>query len=232
VNIPRDWLPPDDSPQARYLARLEADEDLVLHLALQGFEGSDFDFFNGELAKYGIGVLTGWMVSGLIFAKVKAPPGDELRDRDIIEELVGETVAKALVHFRQDVLMQRRWTSTRGATLRTFFIGQCLIRFSNVYRSWWAKEMKAARFPLVDPTDAAELSTAGVEGPEPRSLDEQEVARVLARVTDPRVKTALVLAASGWQQWEIARRLQVTEKTVERMLANNRSRLRTLGVVA
>ncbi|TYP87434.1 sigma-70 family RNA polymerase sigma factor [Blastococcus xanthinilyticus] len=241
ASVPKDWLDEyNHTEHARSLARLEADTDLVTHLALQGFAGRDFDVFNTELAKYGSDVLTGWLVTGRMFGKIKergfgglpSPPDDQLRDRDTIDELVGETVAKALVHFRRDVLLERRWTATKGATLRTFFIGQCLIRFANVYRTWWAKEMRASRVTIDDPVELQKLDRSAIESPEQHTIDQQEVERILRKVTDPRVKRALVYAAWGWQQWEIAQRLGVTEKAVERMLANNRDRLKKLGVVA
>jgi len=44
---------------------------------------------------------------------------------DEVEELTYETVSKALFHFRRDVLMKHAWDYRKGATLRTFFVGQC-----------------------------------------------------------------------------------------------------------
>jgi hypothetical protein len=37
-------------------------------------------------------------------------------------------------------LDEEEWDHRRGATLRTYFIGQCLIRFPNIYRRWLAGE--------------------------------------------------------------------------------------------
>ncbi len=62
-------------------------------------------------------------------------------------------MAVALNKFRDTVLRRHRWDSTRGATIKTYFIGQCLIHFSNIYRSWIA-ELHVAR--RQEPTDLAE----------------------------------------------------------------------------
>jgi hypothetical protein len=33
-------------------------------------------------------------------------------------------------------LLANRWDPKKGASIKTFFIGQCLIRFVNVYNRW------------------------------------------------------------------------------------------------
>jgi hypothetical protein len=53
---------------------------------------------------------------------------------DVAEELSGETVAKALHYFRENVLMRQRWNASKGASIKTYFIGQSLFQFANVYR--------------------------------------------------------------------------------------------------
>lgn len=235
--VPDTWLADyDDSEASRSLDRLAADQDLITSLGLQGYQGRDYAVFETELAKYGIAVIGGWIRRGLIFAKCRQrglgglppPVGDALRDPDTIAELTGETVAKALVHFRTDVLLRGRWVSNRGATLKTFFVGQCLIRFANVYRAWHTKEQR--KEALLDPHDAFELGDRQQDGPEDRVIDLREVERGLAHVKDPRLKTALVLMAAGHTQAEAALRLGVTEKTVERMVANHRARMRSRGI--
>jgi hypothetical protein len=68
------------------------------------------------LARYGLAVISGWLRRGLIFARMKErglgaltpPPLDAFTDRDTVDELANETVAKALYHFRNDVLLRRR----------------------------------------------------------------------------------------------------------------------------
>lgn len=234
--VPSGWLAEyEHTEAAQRLDRLAADQDLITTLALQGYEGPDYAVFQTELAKYGIDVMVGWIVRGVVFAKCRergsgglpAPPERWNRDRDTVEELAFETVAKALYHFRQDVLLKNRWVSSGGATLKTFFVGQCLLRFANVYRAWHKSEMR--RSPAVDAHDALEMADQRQDGPEDQVVARQEVVRGLRLVKDERVRAALVLTAAGLPQGHIASRLGVTEKAVERMLANHRTRMRKLG---
>jgi hypothetical protein len=197
--VPQRWLQEyDRTEEARQLDRLVADQDLVTRLGLQGFQGPEYDVFATELAKYGLAVIRGWLFRRVIFAKCRErgfgglpePPADALRDRDTVEELACETVAVALVHFRDDVLLVGRWVSSGGATLKTYFIGQCLIRFPNVYRRWLRE---VPREPAVDPHQVPALDESTVDGPERQTLDRVEVRRLLGHIDDPRVKEALVL---------------------------------------
>jgi hypothetical protein len=51
-------------------------------------------------------------------------------------ELSCETVAEAIRCFRERVLIPGKWDPTRKASLRTFFVGQCILQFPNIYRRW------------------------------------------------------------------------------------------------
>ena len=238
--VPKEWLSDFEGTEAaRRLERLVADNDLVTRLALSGYSGKEYDYFETELVKYGVDVITGWLVKGIIYEKYRlrgygglpAPPDSLREDRDLMIELAYETVGIANRRFRDDVLMRNRWDPRRGASLKTFFIGQCLMRFANVYRAWHAAEVRQHR--AIRETALLEVAPrlhSSLDGPEASAVDQAEVRRLVAAVADPRVRTALVLAASGWPQAEIAQRLDVSEKAVERMLANNRDRLRRLGV--
>src|SRR5829696_6136984 len=135
--VPIDW--PDDprlAEQAARIDRLAADFDLVTTFGLQGFEGADWDIFEEELAKYGLAVIGGWTRRGVIFGKYfergfggLPEPFRDFRD-DEVDELALETVGKGLYHFQRDVLRRQRWDYRKGASLRTYFIGQCLSRFA------------------------------------------------------------------------------------------------------
>lgn len=226
LGVPEAWLadPAFDKPAAD-VDRLAGDLDLYNTLALAGFCGSGYDYFADELARYGLAVIGSWVRSGLIFAKCRdrglgglAPPSWELRD-DHAEELTNETVGLAVIKFRETVLLKKKWDPRKGASLRTFFIGQCLIRFANIYRSWLAREdcwsaqreMTEDLHPHVRPHD--------------RALDDMLAQAELGEIEDRRLRLAIVYTAAGWRQWEIAQELSVSEKTVERMLANHRQRI-------
>lgn len=236
-SVPREWLHEYERLESaqRLDRRLEADQDLITTLALQGFEGPDYAVFETELAKYGIDVIIGWLRRGVIFAKCRErgygglpPPPTGLVRGDDVEELAYETVAKALWHFRHDVLLRNRWVASRGATVKTFFVGQCLMRFANIYRVWHKNEKRRER--VVDPHEAYDLADQPSDGPEAQVVERSEILRWLRMVKDERVQAALILTAAGVPQWQIAARMDVTEKAVERMLANHRTRMRKLGI--
>lgn len=87
-------------------------------------------------------VLRAWMRRGTIYDKCarqshpieRAPAG--ALDEDEIESMAGMVVAIALRHFRDDVLSKDVWDPDKGASLTTFFVGQCLMRFPEVWRPW------------------------------------------------------------------------------------------------
>ncbi len=181
--------------------------------------------------------MTGWLRTGKIFAKMRearlgiARPPEGALDRDAQDELAGETVALALHRFHHDVLLRGKWDSRKGASLTTYFIGQCKIRFANVYRTWLEKETGGA--VLVDPTVAdprLDAPTSAIDSPEWKAVARGYIRRGTRAVHDPRVHRALELIATDHTQAEIAVDLGVSEKAIERMLANNRDRIRKLGI--
>ena len=137
-----------------------------------------------------------------------------------------ETVSKALHHFRVDVLMKKKWDYRKGATLRTYFVGQCLIRFANIYRAWYGNEARRRQHSTSG--DEIALSDFGkpLRGMSDKAIDFVTAKRILGDIRDERVVKALIWTADGKSQAEIAVELEVTEKTVERMLANERARVR------
>lgn len=229
--VPAEWVrEPEHTELAEKVDRLAGDVDLVTLLALQNYAGVDYDYFARELAKYGMAVLGAWMFQKTIFTKCRVrgyglPVLERPFTDDEIDELKGETVAKALHHFRVDVLMKRKWDSTKGASLRTYFIGQCIIRFANIYRQWYANEARSKNSTRVgDDQFLIELLGAGTHDTAKAAADRAVIEQALAEVQDPRVRRAMRLTAVGATQSEIATDLGVTEKTVERMLANERHR--------
>lgn len=226
LGVPEEWLadPAFDKPAAD-VDRLAGDLDLYNTLALNRFSGFDYEYFANELARYGLAVIGSWVRSGLIYAKCRdrgmggLAPADWDLDVDDVDELTNETVGLAVIKFRETVLLKKKWDPRKGASLRTFFIGQCLIRFANVYRSWRAQQQRARRTG-----ELADEMHPHVR-PHDRALDDMLAQTELAQVEDRRLQSAVLWTAAGWRQWEIAQELGVSEKTVERMLANHRQRI-------
>lgn len=119
--VPADWLEAEQLELADQFDRLAADAELVTTLALGSYTGPEWDYFATELAKYGLAVIGGWMRRGTIFQRCKLrgygglPELGRSFDNDEVDELTGETVSKALVHFRDDVLLKRKWDHRKGA---------------------------------------------------------------------------------------------------------------------
>jgi hypothetical protein len=147
---PPDWLKPfDQSPQARAVAeldqRLKADSDLVARLMFAGYQGKDWDVVASRLVAYALRVLMAWIVDGSVALKCRlkgwnGPWDGRCRDRQVARDLATDVVVTALEKFRTEVLIPGKWQPERGASLSTFFIGQCLLRWANVYRSWRRQE--------------------------------------------------------------------------------------------
>lgn len=205
------------------------DVDLLTRLQLQGFQGPDYRIFTEELARYGVAVLTAWMYTGDIFTKAKErgfglpPLPDSGWTREDREDLAHDTVVHALIKFREQVLVPGRWKPEKGAALKTFFIGQCLIRFPNFYRAWLQQQAEHRRILLTD-DPAADLDRAlgdVADGVARRDTIDRELAKL-----GPRLSTIVLLTERGYDQTEIAQRLGTTRKAVERALDYHRTRKR------
>lgn len=235
-SVPEAWLiEAGTADLADGVDRMAGDVNLVTDLALQEYNGPLWDHFSNELAKYAYAVIASWIGRMLIFERCKSrgfgglPAMDRPFTDDENAELTNETVAKALAHFRTDVLMKRKWDSRRGATLRTYFIGQCLIRFPNIYRRWLAGETRN-RFLVTDDDDLIDALTGRSKGPEAQAVAGVTAATAMSTVKKPSVRKVMHLRAEDWTHAEIADLLGITEKAVERMLANERDRLRKRGI--
>ncbi len=220
----------DEAESERAVDRLAG--DVALHERLQGsgFEGSEYDYFANEVAKYGFAVIRSWVRSGEIAHKCAerqvngghALPGSAAADQDAVESVADDTVAHAIVKFREKVLLPGRWDPTRGASLKTFFIGQCLFQYPNARERWMReqhRDLLVAEFEVL-----ADLpSEPGVDRDVLRAL---EVEELLGRLEVP-TRKALVMSTAGHSHKEIAQALGLTPKAVERTLARARTRLST-----
>lgn len=145
------------SPADEHLQRLSHDIDTVMQLQLHHWSDEAWLPVADALAEYGVGVLKGWLYTRQIFDQVarhgfgalrRCPDSWLLDDNgDTIEELAGETVAAALKVFKFKILMKGKWDATKGASLATYFVGQCKLQFANVYDHWY-NDRRANRLVL------------------------------------------------------------------------------------
>lgn len=218
----------DEDPAARRLKVLTADRALVDSLMLRGYAGHEWRRFTCALAEYGYPVLRAWVVTGVIFLRCAEkgighlPRLSTMFDPSDPDEIAGETVAEAIKHFRERVLIPGKWDMTRGASLNTFFVGQCILRFPNVYRRWYRERQD----PLFVRNDrealAAELGTLRTEGPSPQIGAELSRAIDQLQRRDPRA--ILGLKELGYDQKDIAELLNTTERGIQSRLFRHRRR--------
>jgi len=180
------------------------------------------------LVRYALQVITAWIATGEIFARCRekkirgAYLNPRLADRaaEEAEDIASEVVADAVLRFRED-LKDHRWDPERGATLKTYFIGQCLIRFVGVIRAWRQNVVRQAASGLV--TD--ERTADPAPGPAATALERDAVRRLLGDVSDPALRSILFLISRSFTHEEIAEVLGLNSaKAVEARLYRYRQR--------
>lgn len=219
----------DDTIEARRLARLEADNDLYWRLAYRGFEGKDWDRFVGVLVGYGQPVLKAWIMTDLIvprvFEKTRHPipkrPHD-LREPDA-EELAVDTIAAGIPVFRTKVLIPAVWNPEKGASLKTYFVGQLLLRYPDVYRRWltakkrWDLGMAEATLDAIGHRDCVGRDPAD------RLVTDDTVREALASIRADTTKQVLVLRSMGYPNAAIAEALDISIGAVESRLDRHKN---------
>jgi hypothetical protein len=203
----------DQTKEAQRLERLEADKELVLQLMLHGYAGGAWRIFSLALAEYGLQVMKAWIATGRIFEQCKrkgrgVPSGKPLRDQDDVTGLAGVVVAEAINAFRDHVLVPGKWDPNRGASLKTFFIGQCVLRFPNEYRKWTSSLERA-------PAECSSEVLVQRSAPPDKVA---ELRRVLASLPNNDAGRIAVMTEMGFTQAEIARSIGVTKRSVDSKL--------------
>jgi hypothetical protein len=220
-----------DDEQARLVAesleRRQADLELRNDLALADFRGPGWDSYAWELACYGYAVMMAWLTTGEIFHQCKArgcslgsPPLEwTVDDR---AGLANETVALAVSTFKQQALVEGRWTYDKGATLKTYFIGTCVFTFPNLYRKWSTERAASQHLTSI------EYDTVDRSSP-PQDPGEIAVTRLriwegLNSIPDERTKSVILLQAMGYTYAEIGEILQITARAVEGLIRRQHQR--------
>lgn len=227
--VPRAWLGPHAVDAAR-LDRLLGDRELAERLHAAGYAGRDWDYFAAELIKYGYAVLIAWMRNGIIWSwlaakgigGLPAPPPWEWH-LETWTDLAGDTLVIAVPKFRDTVLATGRWNPDGRASLKTFFIGHCLFRFPNPYRSWHTT-VTARQREIPDDLAGWRQADPVAPGPEDDLVRREDLARGLAALDD-RTREALVLLDQGYDQAEVADRMGTSRKAVEMIVRRHRGRV-------
>ena len=201
-------------------ARLAADTDLLTAVMLEDFQGPAWDKMAERLVAYGLVVIKAWLRRGTIFNRCaekglgisNAQPGG-ITDEDDVEALADETVWRAVLKYRNNVLIPGKWDPRKGANLTTYFIGQCMFQFPNVYKRWW-RETKRQEVPL----DQATIEDLGLAN-KPRGAAAGVINRDLIRKglahTDATDREILWWHAAGYTYEEIAELTEVPVGTIK-----------------
>lgn len=78
--------------------------------------------------------------------------------------------------------MKNKWDATRGASLATFFVGQCKFQFANIYKTWHTDQAAHRKVALYNDPPTA-LAADGMPGDE--LLTEAAARVVLDQLSTP-----------------------------------------------
>ena len=221
-----------DSPRQQAIAanvvRREEDRELIAKLAKGNFEGPAQELFEAELAAYGYPVMMAWTRTGEIVKKttviglpLSVPSGGLGWSREDRSELSTETVARAVNFFREKVLRAGTWDHTRGATIKTYFVGACLFQFPNVYQVWQAERLRWNSHPTVSIDDPAApgllYQVPSDDDTEHRAIARDQLQQVMAELADkyPDLHEVVMMQLEGYTDAQAAQRLGMTPRAVE-----------------
>jgi hypothetical protein len=227
------WLRNEHLPTHERLERLTGDAELFEGLRKDGFRGDEWDFFANELARYGLAVIGGWVRRGLMKVRcaekriqVPSLPLSAQQDDSVVSALTGETVASALDRFRDDVLIPGVWDPAKGASLRTFFIGQCLMRYGNIVQRWNNHELPQVGYADPDDEFALIQNDHRIRGVEDDAIQSVMAQVLLQGASSQRAARVLAMDAYGYTNAEIAEDLSTTHDSISGLLKRERARLR------
>ncbi|WP_116451706.1 RNA polymerase sigma factor [Blastococcus litoris] len=225
----------DRHPDGDRLDRMLGDADLLLNLQLSNYSPKVWKPIAEEFARYGYAVISSWIRRGLIFGIVTKATNygftrdfdERIQGREDVHDLASFTVVNALDKFLEIALKNHSWDPNKGASLKTYFIGQCKWQFPNVYKEWRRTQK---RRPPSDSLD--DLVERNVFAPAHNNVEasfdrEAEVTETLGRIESAEAQSALIYQAEGYSYAEIAVFLKLdSAKTVENLVTRWKARIR------
>jgi hypothetical protein len=231
--------------QADRIERLLADAELINTLQYLNFDPTSKEWHevSAACAEYGYSVFVGWGRAGLlrtmahrhggtgVYGAARIPEGQVL-DLDQAHELSAELMIKAIEAFRTRTLMNpdptKRWRPEGGASLRTYFIGRCLLELPGIYVRW-DRQRRRSRNQLTDDIEVWE-DTLNDDGYQRDTIPHSQAlaAALLEEIArhDPAV-TMFRLQDAGYSYDEIAQILtDAGSDTTPSMVRTRMSRLR------
>jgi DNA-directed RNA polymerase specialized sigma24 family protein len=219
-------LPEDGSAfdEAKRKERM-ADELIVERLRRTGFvDGPEWRLLACALVEYGYVVLVVWGCNGSLGRHAaryggvsgRRVPADLWLDESDAQALAAEVLLVATDKFRTSSLP--RWKPTGGASLKTFFIGRCMMELADVYLAWHNREQRPLPLGHSCVDDGRHQN---------RSEDVVEARIMIDQLLDhdPGLREMLLLQADGYTLAEIAKRLGASESSVRSRIHRGRRQL-------
>lgn len=221
----------EELPADERLDRLLADADLLYRLQLSGYAPEEWKRPSEEFGRYGYDVFVGWIFKDQVWEKVYEKTGWKLQrpsnpfTEEDVHTLAGDTVIASLDSFLEYVLKRNKWDPRRGASLKSYFVGQGCFQFPNALKAWRRKKERfSVERPMADPTDLYTGSGASADTPLIQHLN---VVAGLAALTTDKAREAIAMQWYGYSLSEIAEHLgEPDEKAVENLIGYQRRRLR------
>jgi hypothetical protein len=212
---------------AESLERRQADLEIRHELALAGFNGPVWDRYAFELARYGYAVMMAWLKTGEMFKQCDAkgcslgspPPEWGIDDQ---AGLANETVAVALNSFKQHAPIGGKWIPSGGVTLKTYFIGGCILAFPNIYRKWSADRAALQRLTSIE-HDIVDRLNPPLD-PSEMAVTQIHIQEGFNNIPDDRTKSAVLLQGLGYTYAEIGEILQITSRAVDGLIRRQHKR--------
>lgn len=213
---------------------LQAEQDLLERLRTAGFEGPATQQLEAELWRYGWHCLRKWMKDGNIAARCKAK-GVRLkcldqevtelqRSAELREDLAAAAVGEAVMYFMDYSLKRGYWKPRKGASMRTYFIHDCLYKFRDAFNAWARPRRRQIEALAGTVLDLGSTQPGFEEQVELRDA----VRRILQRSPAEAAAIAAMLYREPCTQKEIGAQLNLSVRSVEGYLRRMRSLAREM----
>lgn len=199
-----DALDADLQQTAQRLADVALRDELVA----AGFAGPRYMLFETDATYYGLAVIIKWLATGEIYQRAAEKRRAVPRPRRALSPderlgLAGLVVAEGLKYFKEAALQRGHWQPEGGASLKTFFIGACLLRFKAAFAAWQPDSV-AEELPTDQIFDLCEHSTSYPASVPDEALLNLRAWGAVEAVKDPVTQKILICYATGLPYAEIA----------------------------
>lgn len=214
-----------------------ADAERIAFLRAKNFSGPTFEALREDLWGYAMPVLRDALRTGRIvrmcrdrgiFVSLHTDDRQALHTSAVERDtLAVDTLVLADRYFRKSALQNGRWNASIGASLRTYFVGTCLLKFPDAYATWSRQRRDravAAYYGVaiperLVPVDADDPGTVVVQ---------RELVATLVKDATPTTRAILTKVLEGKTYAEIGCELGLSARAVEGHVYRLRRRVRLL----